>query len=232
MPECCPRGDPEACSPATGPAPADRGHRRRTLKRSGRWRNALDPAGTELSVCSGGQRGVLRPASSPPSPAPWSRTTPLRPSRPSLVSLDGAVPPRWMLRSLPWLVHPNPPGAGPLAVVVGEVPAGRHRVKGVKAGQKDWVREVEVAATQPTEVMIDIEPLGPPEAVQAALPALKVTKSGADRGIPGRQVTYTIAVSNSGLAAATNTGVSNTIPVGTRFIGSSPVGTLSSNTVT
>ena len=38
------------------------------------------------------------------------------PSRPSPVSLDGAVPPAWMLRLLPGPVHPYQPGPGPLAV--------------------------------------------------------------------------------------------------------------------
>jgi formylglycine-generating enzyme required for sulfatase activity len=39
------------------------------------------------------------------------------------------------------------------------VEAGTHRLKGKKAGQKDWERAVEVAANQRAEVMIDIEPL-------------------------------------------------------------------------
>ena len=48
-----------------------------------------------------------------------------------------------------------------VALVLGNVAAGKHRIKGVKAGQKDWIREVEVVANQRIEVMVDIEPLRP-----------------------------------------------------------------------
>jgi formylglycine-generating enzyme required for sulfatase activity len=50
------------------------------------------------------------------------------------------------------------PGA---AYILANVPAGTHRIAARKAGSKDWERDVDVAANQRAEVVIDIEPLGP-----------------------------------------------------------------------
>jgi formylglycine-generating enzyme required for sulfatase activity/uncharacterized caspase-like protein len=47
------------------------------------------------------------------------------------------------------------------ALVLRNVAAGAHRVRGRKPGQKDWEGSVEVAANQRAEVLIDIEPLRP-----------------------------------------------------------------------
>ena len=50
------------------------------------------------------------------------------------------------------------------ALVLRNVAAGPHRVKGRKPGQKDWEREVDIAANRRAEVLIDIEPLRPESA--------------------------------------------------------------------
>ena len=50
---------------------------------------------------------------------------------------------------------------GGAAYVLSNVPAGAHRIVAKKAGHKDWEREVQVAANQRAEVLIDIEPLRP-----------------------------------------------------------------------
>jgi formylglycine-generating enzyme required for sulfatase activity len=56
------------------------------------------------------------------------------------------------------------PGA---AYVVSNVPAGTRRVVGRKDGHREWEREVQVAANQRAEVMIDIEPLGPQKVLKS-----------------------------------------------------------------
>lgn len=53
------------------------------------------------------------------------------------------------------------------AYVLRNVPAGTHRLTARKAGLPEWTREVQVAANQRAEVVIDIEPLRP-EAPKAA----------------------------------------------------------------
>jgi len=50
---------------------------------------------TSASVCFPLPSSGSRLSGSPPSPVLWGRKTPPRPSRPSLVSLDGAVPLPW-----------------------------------------------------------------------------------------------------------------------------------------
>jgi formylglycine-generating enzyme required for sulfatase activity len=55
-------------------------------------------------------------------------------------------------------VWTSKPGA---AYVLRNVPAGTHRVTARKAGLPEWTREVQVAANQRAEVVIDIEPLRP-----------------------------------------------------------------------
>jgi uncharacterized repeat protein (TIGR01451 family) len=62
-------------------------------------------------------------------------------------------------------------------------------------------------------------------------PALKISKSGRDRQVLGRNVTYSIVVSNPGSGAATNVVVSDQIPTGTSYVSSNPAGTVSGNTV-
>jgi formylglycine-generating enzyme required for sulfatase activity len=47
-------------------------------------------------------------------------------------------------------------------LIVSNLPAGRHRVTARKDGHQAWEREVEVAANQRNEVVIDIAPLVPP----------------------------------------------------------------------
>ena len=71
---------------------------------------------TGASVCFPLPSSGSRLSGSPPSSVLWGRKTPRRPSRPSLVSLDGAVPLRGMPRLLPRPAHPCQPGPGPLGV--------------------------------------------------------------------------------------------------------------------
>jgi formylglycine-generating enzyme required for sulfatase activity len=47
------------------------------------------------------------------------------------------------------------------ALVMSNVPAGSYTLKAKRAGYKDWERDVQVAANQRAEVLIDIEPLRP-----------------------------------------------------------------------
>ncbi len=47
------------------------------------------------------------------------------------------------------------------ALIVNNVPEGTYRIRAHKAGHEDWERDVEVAANQRAEVVIDIETLGP-----------------------------------------------------------------------
>ena len=59
-------------------------------------------------------------------------------------------------------------------LIVNNVGAGRHTLRGRKVGQQDWVREVEVAANQRTQVVID-ELMAPaprprPEGLMSAVP--------------------------------------------------------------
>ena len=56
--------------------------------------------------------------------------------------------------------------------VLSKIPAGTHRVIARKAGHKDWEREIQVAADQRADVMIDIEALGPANTLR--------TEDGAD----------------------------------------------------
>jgi formylglycine-generating enzyme required for sulfatase activity len=51
-------------------------------------------------------------------------------------------------------------------LVVNNVPEGVQRVIARKPGYKDWEREVQVTANQRTELIIDIEPLGPAKVVK------------------------------------------------------------------
>lgn len=46
----------------------------------------------------------------------------------------------------------------------GDLEVGVYRIRARKAGYKDWEREVQVAANQRAEVLIDIEPLRPESA--------------------------------------------------------------------
>jgi formylglycine-generating enzyme required for sulfatase activity len=55
------------------------------------------------------------------------------------------------------------PGA---AYVLSNVPAGSHRIVARKDGHKEWQRDVQVAANQRAEIVIDIEPLGPQKVVK------------------------------------------------------------------
>jgi formylglycine-generating enzyme required for sulfatase activity/uncharacterized caspase-like protein len=52
------------------------------------------------------------------------------------------------------------------ALIVNNVPEGTHRVRATKAGHKEWEREIQVAANQRTELIIDIEPLAPPRTMR------------------------------------------------------------------
>ncbi len=63
-------------------------------------------------------------------------------------------------------------------------------------------------------------------------PALKISKSGRDRQVLGRTVTYSIVVSNPGSGAASNVVVTDQIPTGTSYASSNPAGTVSGSTVT
>jgi iron(II)-dependent oxidoreductase len=60
------------------------------------------------------------------------------------------------------------------ALVMSNLPVGSYRLKARKAGHKDWEREVQVAANQRAEVLIDIEPLR-----QEAPPTIR-TEDGAE----------------------------------------------------
>jgi hypothetical protein len=51
-------------------------------------------------------------------------------------------------------------------LVVDNVPEGTQRLSARKAGHKEWKREVQVAANQRTELVIDIEPLGPAKIIK------------------------------------------------------------------
>ena len=51
------------------------------------------------------------------------------------------------------------------ALVVRNLAVGGYRVKARRQGYKDWEREVQVAANQRADVIIDIEALGPPKAI-------------------------------------------------------------------
>jgi len=48
------------------------------------------------------------------------------------------------------------------ALVVDDLGAGAYRLRARKAGHKDWEREVRVTANTRAEIMIDLDPLGPP----------------------------------------------------------------------
>jgi len=48
-----------------------------------------------------------------------------------------------------------------VALIVGNLAVGSHRVKAQKQGYKAWEREVQVAANQRSEVLVDLDPLGP-----------------------------------------------------------------------
>jgi uncharacterized repeat protein (TIGR01451 family) len=63
-------------------------------------------------------------------------------------------------------------------------------------------------------------------------PALRISKSGRDRQVLGREVTYTIVVTNPGDAEAPNVVITDTIPAGTTYVRSTPPGTVSGNTIT
>jgi formylglycine-generating enzyme required for sulfatase activity len=63
------------------------------------------------------------------------------------------------------------PGA---AYVLSNVPAGTHRIVAKKPGHREWEREVQVAANQRAEVVIDIEPL------RAEPPKVLTTEDGAE----------------------------------------------------
>jgi uncharacterized repeat protein (TIGR01451 family) len=63
-------------------------------------------------------------------------------------------------------------------------------------------------------------------------PELRISKSGRDRQVLGRTVTYTIVVSNPGSASASNVVVTDQIPAGTSYVSSNPAGTVSASTVT
>jgi formylglycine-generating enzyme required for sulfatase activity len=55
------------------------------------------------------------------------------------------------------------PGA---AYVLSNVPTGTHRLVARKDGHKEWTREVQVAANQRAEIVIDIEALGPQKVIK------------------------------------------------------------------
>jgi formylglycine-generating enzyme required for sulfatase activity len=70
------------------------------------------------------------------------------------------------------------------ALVINNVPEGTHRLRATKAGHKEWTREMQVAANQRAEVMIDIEPLRP-EPPKAAR-----SEDGAEMGlVPAGEIT-------------------------------------------
>ena len=54
-------------------------------------------------------------------------------------------------------------------LVMSNLPIGTYRLKGSKAGHRDWTRQVQVAANQRAEIVIEIEPLRtqPPRTVRA-----------------------------------------------------------------
>lgn len=62
-------------------------------------------------------------------------------------------------------------------------------------------------------------------------PALKISKGGRATQVLGRNVTYTIIVSNPGDAAATNVVVTDTIPAGMSYVSSNPAGSPGTGTV-
>jgi formylglycine-generating enzyme required for sulfatase activity/uncharacterized caspase-like protein len=51
-------------------------------------------------------------------------------------------------------------------LVVENLPAGSHRVRASKSGFKPWERTVQVASNQRAEVVIDLDPLGPPPVIK------------------------------------------------------------------
>src|ERR1051326_4138059 len=78
------------------------------------------------------------------------------------------------------------------AYVLSNVPVGAHRVVARKDGHKEWTREVQVAANQRAELVIDIEPLGPAKVLKTEdgaemvlVPAGEFTM-GSDEGRDGR----------------------------------------------
>jgi uncharacterized caspase-like protein len=75
-------------------------------------------------------------------------------------------------------------------LVLRNVAVGPHRVKGRKAGQKDWERGVDVAVNQRAEVLIDIEPVRPettpPPRTEDGGHAPRATAPGGDAPAPGR----------------------------------------------
>lgn len=60
------------------------------------------------------------------------------------------------------------------ALVVDNLRVGTHRVRGRKAGQQDWEREVQVVADARTEVLIDLDPPGPPPVIKGDYGAERV----------------------------------------------------------
>ncbi len=63
-------------------------------------------------------------------------------------------------------------------------------------------------------------------------PGIGIKKSGRERQVTGRTVTYTIAVSNPGTAPATGVVVSDQIPVGMSYVSSNPSGAYNAATRT